>query len=210
LIDLANIIRESNQEVPQWYINMCGVVLHSNKKRGRFGGRDIRRGTGRDKNFGRKNRHGGGRRDNNNHGRKNHRNNRRDNYRHAGHNKNNNYDRQQNQQQYQNMRQFQEPQQQTQPQSLQNYQAYNYTPTAQAQGFVGYPTAAVTKIQLDAGGYPRHPQSMAYVPSPKNATPNMDFQANPAMAIGSISPTDAGNFTPTAAVPTSAPVYTFS
>jgi hypothetical protein len=99
------------------------------------------------------------------------------------------------------MRQFQEPQQQQQtqpqshPQSLQNYQAYNYTPQPQT-GFVGYPTAVAAKIQLDAGA-----QNMGYVPSPKNAAPNMDFPANPAMALGSLSPTD------TAAV---TPVYTFS
>jgi len=201
LIDLANIIRESNQEVPQWYINMCGVVLHSNKKRGRFGGRDIRRGTGRDKNFGKKGRQGGRRNNNhNNHGRKDNRNNRKDNFRQGGHN---NFGRQQNQQQYQNMRQYQEPQQQTQPQSLQNYQAYNYTPAPQT-GFVGYPTAVAAKIQLDAGGthyQPNPAQNMGYVPSPKNAAPNMDFPANPAMALGSLSPTD------TAAV---TPVYTFS
>jgi len=188
LIDLANIIKESNQEVPQWYINMCGVVLHSNKKRGRFGGRDIRRGTGRDKNFGRKGRQGGRRNNNhNNHGRKDNRNNRKDNFRQGGHNNfeggHNNFGRQQNQQQYQNMRQYQEPQQQTQPQSLQNYQAYNYTPAPQT-GFVGYPTAVAAKIQLDAGGthyQPNPAQNMGYVPSPKNAAPNMDFPANPGM-----------------------------
>jgi len=186
LIDLANIIKESNQEVPQWYINMCGVVLHNNKKRGRFGGRDIRRGTGRDKNFGRK-RQGGNNRHNHKHGRNNH------NYRQNNYNggsgggpKHNYGGRPQNQhQQFGNVRQFQEPQappqQQPQghPQSLQNYPAYNYTPTPQT-GFVGYP---VTKIQLDAGGTHYQPQNMApYVPSPKNAA-NMEFHpgtnANP-------------------------------
>lgn len=218
LIDLANIIRESNQEVPQWYINMCGVVLHSNKKRGRFGGRDIRRGTGRDKNFGRK-RQGGNRRDNNpkNNHRGNNNQNRQNNYK-GGHGGSHGYARQQNQQQFQNVRQYPEPsahqqnQQQSAPQSLHNYQAYNYTPTPQT-GFMSYPVAA--KIQLDAGGTHYQPQNMAYVPSPKTAAASMDLHANSnaqTMALNSLSPDTTASFTPTPAAvnTTPAPVYTFS
>jgi len=212
LIDLANIIKESNQEVPQWYINMCGVVLHSGKKgRGKFGGKDIRRGTSRGKNFGSK-RQGGNRRENNHTGgRKNNQrqHNRQDNHRQ------NNYG---HKQQYNHGRQFQEPpqpQQQGHPQSLQNYQAYNYTATPQTGFMGGMGYAPVTKIQMDAGGAHYQTQNMAYVPSPKAATfhPGTNTAVNPAMALGSMLSAETGSFQPqTAAAVTTNPaaVYTFS
>jgi len=56
LIDLINTVREAGQDVPEWYVNMCGMVLQreNGRKKGRFGGRDYRKGTTKAKNFGRK------------------------------------------------------------------------------------------------------------------------------------------------------------
>jgi len=142
LIDLINIIRESNQDVPQWYVNMCGVVLQEKKKRNRFGARDIRRNNRNRNGNNNQRKHGGRRYDNNNS-----LGNRGSNG--GGYQKNNHfggrghYNQRNNDQNYQNARQYSNKGHHAQQQTpgyaaqghMQSYQTYNYAQT----GFMGYP-----------------------------------------------------------------------
>jgi ATP-dependent RNA helicase DDX3X len=184
LIDLINIIRESNQDVPQWYINMCGVVLQEkNKKRNKFGARDIRRhnnNNNRNNRYDNNQRKRGGRRHDNNNSRNN-----------GGYQNNKfggrgNYNNRNGDHNYHNVRQYGNKGHQNQgagyQQHMQNYQpAYNY-PQA---GFVGYPAMGAT-VAMDATGNRYGAQNLNYLPNHKSNTgATQNFSAPGSNAAGS-------------------------